>query len=136
MSQLFHQMQNNTRYTLHEKCPYSELFWSTFPAFGLHNFEYGHFLIQKPSANKVYPETESISFSSPKSLDVFLENLKEIDNEMVIEKWKPKSCPYRLWRTYAHVSFIQSKQPWITIIRNLKKCSSKIYNKNMIHLVY
>ena len=30
-----------------KKCPYSDLFWSVFPAFGLNtdqnNFEYGHF---------------------------------------------------------------------------------------------
>ena len=59
-----------------------------------------------PSVNTVFSGTESIRFLGPKIWELIpndikcLENLK--DFKTAIKKWKPTSCPCRIWKTYLH----------------------------------
>ena len=54
--------------------------------------------------NSVLCGTESISYVSPKVLDVVsdpYENLNSLHNfKMVIKKWKPENCPCRICKVF------------------------------------
>ena len=59
-----------------------------------------------PSVNTVFSGTESIRFLGPKIWELVPNNIKYPQNlgdfKTTIKKWKPISCPCRVYETYLH----------------------------------